>query len=133
MNLDYFFIKADGKHIRIGYDEILYIEAASSYTKLHTTRKTHLTYVTIDQWNHELPDDMFCKVHRSFIVSLMHIFEFDKKCVQVGTTKIPLCAPLKKHLMEKIKVIERRDAIWRVIKSSLNVDQNSNSDMLVRV
>ena len=43
---DYFFIKSDNKLIKIGYDDILFVEALQNYVAVYTTSKKYITYLT---------------------------------------------------------------------------------------
>lgn len=107
MTQDYFFIKTGSIYKRIAHPDILYIEAAANYTKLFTVRGMYLTYVSMKQWQVELPGSLFCKVHRTYIVSLSMINQIDKTGIQIGETVIPIGSQYKKNLLERIRIIQR--------------------------
>jgi two-component system, LytTR family, response regulator len=54
----------------IPYDDIVYLEAADDYVKIHTTARYFLKKKTMAYFEELLPTQNFCRVHRSFIVNL---------------------------------------------------------------
>ena len=57
----------------IPFSEILFIRAAGNYMEVITTNKSHLTRSTLKQLHDTLPQDMFVKCHRSYLVNITHI------------------------------------------------------------
>ncbi len=108
-------------HLRIAYTDVLYVEASSNYTKLHTAQKTYLTQVSISRWEKELPDHLFCKVHRSFIISVAHLQCFDKDSIYLGEVVIPFVNRYRLTLLEKIKVIHKPDMDCIIKKPNLRI------------
>jgi two-component system LytT family response regulator len=59
-------------HLRfLKVDDISCIESAGDYSEVHTQDgKKHLVYKPMNEWERRLPDDTFCRIHRSTIVNL---------------------------------------------------------------
>jgi len=49
-----------------------------------------------------LPADIFCKVHRSYIVSLEHTIKFDNDFVYIGSKKIPISEQYRSVLKNSV-------------------------------
>ncbi|WP_158797573.1 LytTR family DNA-binding domain-containing protein [Pedobacter sp. L105] len=94
-HIDSFFIKTDkGKFVKILKNEILYIEGALNYVKIHTTKSDQLTYLTMGEMEKLLPRLNFLRIHKSFLINTDKIIEIDgntviledRSRVQLGTT-----------------------------------------------
>lgn len=67
------------KHVTIPASTITYIRSFDSYTEVHTLdRNFFLVWQSLNEWMHQLPEEKFCRVHRSYIANREHIAETDK-------------------------------------------------------
>jgi DNA-binding LytR/AlgR family response regulator len=95
----YLYIKSNGRFERIGYDEILYLEAANNYVIVHTRQKKHLVYQTLKGMEKQLPPREFLQTHKSFIVAKPHILQINADSVSVGEVRIPLSRRFKQRFL----------------------------------
>jgi hypothetical protein len=66
------------KEIRfIPINQILYIEANGDYVLIHTNENKYLKDRTMKYWETHLPDDLFVRIHRSFIVNIEWIAKIE--------------------------------------------------------
>jgi DNA-binding LytR/AlgR family response regulator len=73
-NKDYLFIKSEYKTIRINFDDIKYIQGMSEYVKIHLTHgKPIMSLLSLKSLETTLPENMFMRVHKSYIVNLQKI------------------------------------------------------------
>jgi len=86
----YFFIKTDGKNVKINFSEILYVEALKNYVRIVTPQKSWLALVSMKQMETALPAGSFCRIHRSFIVSLDQLYAFNKHTAYLGQHRLPI-------------------------------------------
>ena len=87
----FFFIRHEGRYVKVDFQNILYIEARKNYTRLvMEERPTALVLVTLKQWEKLLPHDQFCRVHRGYVVSIGKIVSFDNKYVYLPGEKISI-------------------------------------------
>ena len=85
----FFFIRHEGRYVRVDFQDILYIEARKNYTRLVMDEKpTVMVLVTLKQWERLLPRDSFCRVHRGYIVSIEKVLSFDNKYVYMAGENI---------------------------------------------
>lgn len=99
---DYFFIKADGKLVKIAFDDVLYVEAVQNYVTVHTRDKKYMTYLTFRSVEEYLPADKFIKVHKSYIVAVAKIDSIDGNDIRIGQQDIPISRNQKEDVMERL-------------------------------
>jgi DNA-binding LytR/AlgR family response regulator len=68
---DFFFVKSDtkGRMVKIVIDEILYVEGAQNYIKIHLNSGEIMPYLTINEIEQFLPVEQFSRIHQSFIIN----------------------------------------------------------------
>ena len=72
-------IRADHKTSLVRYSNIVYIESAGEYVRLHLADGGHLvTLFRLKNMESALPSERFVRVHRSFIVNLEHVTGYTK-------------------------------------------------------
>ena len=98
----YLYIKSNGRFERIGYDEILYLEAANNYVIVHTGQKKYLVYQTLKGMEKQLPAPGFLQTHKSYIVARPHIRQIEGDSVTVGEVRIPLSRRFKQRFLLEI-------------------------------
>jgi len=87
---DYFYIKCDGKIERVGYNELIYVEAMANYIILHTVSKKLVVYLTIKRIQEELPPNTFLQVHKSYIVNIDKIQSIEGHVLDLGTAQVSI-------------------------------------------
>ena len=88
------------------FSSILYIEARKNYTRLVLDEKpTVLVLVTLKQWERLLPRDLFCRIHRGYIVSIEKIVSFDNKYVYLQGEKITIGEQYRNALPEAVTIL----------------------------
>ena len=59
----------NNKHVMIPVDDILYIESDDKYTYLNTVKKErYCIRRTMKEWIEDLPEELFCRINRSYII-----------------------------------------------------------------
>ncbi len=99
---DYFFIKADNKLVKLGYEDVLFAEALQNYVLIHTSEKKYITYLTFKAVEDYLPGDRFIKTHKSYIVAASKIDSIEGNDISIGQHHIPISRNLKEEVMEKL-------------------------------
>lgn len=99
---DYFFIKADGKLVKLNYADVRYIEGMKDYLKVHTTNNYYVVHQTMKGMEDQLPADKFMRIHKSYIVALAAIKSIDGNMIHVDKDTIPLGSSYKDELMKVI-------------------------------
>jgi DNA-binding LytR/AlgR family response regulator len=107
---DYVFIKADRKFVKIFFKDILYIEGLKDYVVIQTENKKLLTAMNIKTIHAQLPEKIFTRVSKSFIVNTTHITSVDAHSIQIKEEEIPIGLNFKEEFFEKFvseKIIKR--------------------------
>lgn len=97
---DHFFIKAEGKIYKIGYEELLYAEAKGNYTKVVTTSKTILATISFNSFESLLTSDVFVRVHRSFIINKSKVESIEGNSILINKVTIPIGGSYKESFLK---------------------------------
>ena len=89
-NDSFVYFRADRKMVKVMLDDILYIESMKDYVKVFTVQGVIITKQSISSVEAMLPDKLFVRTHRSFIVSINKIKSFTSELVEVDKTDIPI-------------------------------------------
>ena len=84
------YFRADRKMVKVMLQDIEYIESMKDYVKIHTHHGTIITKQSISSVEAMLPEQLFVRVHRSYIVALTHVRTFTSELIEIGKTEIPI-------------------------------------------
>lgn len=73
MEGDFIFVKADKKLIKVDFNDIIYIEGLKDYVIIRQEAGRVITLQTMKSLEKKLPDTIFKRVHRSYIVNIHKI------------------------------------------------------------
>lgn len=107
---DHFFIKCNNQIEKVFYADLVYAEAMLNYVMLYTNSKKMMVYVTIKNLEEQLPDNIFIKVHKSFIVNVNKIKSIEGNILNIGNEKITISQNLREKVINEIvkdKMIRR--------------------------
>jgi len=100
---DFFFIKSDGKNIKIHYKDIVFVEAMNEYVRIHTNTQKIMAFQKMSYLEEKLPSQQFKRVHRSYIISLDKIEAIEGNQVFVAGQKIPVSRSYQECLFSQLK------------------------------
>ena len=63
------FIKSGYEHIKITVADIFFIKSDSDYTEITLANKKHLSSETLRYWTKELDENLFIRIHKSYLVN----------------------------------------------------------------
>ena len=101
---EYFFIKEKNSYIKLNMGEVLYIESMGDFSKIITTQqKTHFILVSLKNLEKQLPEKLFVRVHKQYIINLLHIKNISASDIQLSTNiSIPVSAVYKQILLDNV-------------------------------
>jgi len=108
---NFLFIKIDSEFLKVSFSDILYIEAVNKYVRIVTKKKVYLISVTMHFIENVLPPDLFCRIHRYYIVSLEHMDKFDNDIVFIENKKFPIGKQYKGSLPSKVTTLQSDNKI----------------------
>ncbi len=97
---DFVYIKIDGQHQKIHYENIVYVEAFADYVKIWIgPEKRLVTLQTMQNMEKALPADLFIRIHRSFIVSINNVVSIQQNGVNIGNKILPIGKNYKESIV----------------------------------
>lgn len=99
------FIKDNSRYVRVAVQDVLFLNAAGSYSHLVTSTGEFSLSQNLRQFKRKNHLPNLIRVHRSFLVNIHQIDSFDHAFVYLGTHKIPIGESYRQALMEEIRCI----------------------------
>lgn len=96
-------VKVDGFFIDIEVSKLLYAQSFGNYVKLFTKNRTYLASTTTNEIKNNLPDHLFMRIHKSYIVALDKIDAIEKDFVVINKVNLPIGITYKRELSEVLK------------------------------
>lgn len=95
-------IKGDAKqkYFKVKLQDIYYAKGLDNYIRIYMRTGSIITYMNLKDLIEQLPADSFCRIHRSYIVSLRHITYVEKSLVKVSTDTIPIGSSYRKEFFQ---------------------------------
>jgi DNA-binding LytR/AlgR family response regulator len=103
--LAYFFIRHQGRWVKIRVRDIHYLEARKNYCKIAAKTGACLTIVTLKRMAEILPAAEFCQIHRAFIVAIDWISSFDNTSVYGPDQTLPIGENYRQALKNRFPLI----------------------------
>lgn len=91
---------------RVNTRDILLIESEAYYSKFTTTTGSYLINATLTQIEADLPADLFCRVHRSYIIPISRIMSIDDDVIQLDNKSIPFGKQYRENLLSRLKIFK---------------------------
>lgn len=120
---DFVFLKLGKKFSKLPYSEILYAEAVKKYVRIVTSKKVHLILASMCLVEKVLPSNQFCRIHRSYIISLYHMTDFDSDVAYIGNKIFPIGKQHKGILQERVVILS----------SDSRIDSSDNEQNLTNI
>ncbi len=108
---DYIFVKADKKLVKINYNDILYIEGLKDYVIIRMNTSRVITLQTMKSLEEKLPQHMFKRIHRSYIINLNKINAIIGNMVEVIEKNQPKHLPIGKNYREELLDIVNKNRL----------------------
>lgn len=101
----YFFVKHDGKLLKISFSDILYIKAEQEYSSVFTKNGKLLVSMHLKLLQSLLPEKQFTRIHRSYIIPQEIITSVYGNTIQIGKEiQLPIGSKYKETLLLKLKI-----------------------------
>lgn len=106
---DYIFVKNKSRLIKIGVEDLFYVEALKDYVNFYSKHGKYTIHSTMKDVESKLPKKHYARVHRSFIVNLDKILSIEHVSGRVqleGIEKsIPIGGSYKEELLAKFNLL----------------------------
>ncbi|MBL7931515.1 MAG: response regulator transcription factor, partial [Bacteroidia bacterium] len=98
----FIFVKTENRLEKILFDDVLYIEGMRDYRSIFTKGKRIMTLQTFKWLEEEVPSNILCRVHKSFMVSLAKIESVERDRIRIGEKFIPISETYKQSFLQLI-------------------------------
>ncbi|MEO4006191.1 MULTISPECIES: LytTR family DNA-binding domain-containing protein [unclassified Flavobacterium] len=97
---DFMIIKSDRRFYKIHFTDILYVEGLKDYVVLYTGSQKLITAMNLKTIHQKMPQDLFLRVSKSYVVNIKRIDSFDHHSLYLGDNEIPLGEVYKKDFFK---------------------------------
>lgn len=103
---EYLFVKGGSKNkfIKITYNDVLYVEGMKNYVSIVTKEQRVITYQSLIDFESQLPQPPFYRVHKSYIVSIDKIKVVDGNIIHIHDQQIPISDTYKDAFFNIIRI-----------------------------
>lgn len=91
--------------VKINFDNINLIEAKGDYILIKTDKENHKVRSSIKKIKEKLPEDLFLKVHRSFIINIEKIIDIEDSSVLIGKNVVPVSRSNRPELIKRLNLL----------------------------
>lgn len=97
---NYLTIRADRKLYKINFDNLKYIEGQKAYVTFHTNEKKITALASLKELEESLPNELFIRIHKSFIVAIKEISSLEGNMIEVNDTSLPVGKSYKESVLK---------------------------------
>lgn len=98
----YFFVRESLHYVQIRYKDVLYIKSQENFVQIVTAEHKYLPLLTIAKLEEKLKDEVFLRVHRSYIVHRDAIMKITKNHIILrGGHEIPIGDQYRSKINQK--------------------------------
>ncbi len=95
----FFYVKSQKQTIRIGQQEVLYLESLRNHVIIHQVNGEPIKVLnTIHRISENLPGNDFLRIHRSYIVPVRQICQYNSVSVTVRGKMLPIGRSYRTHV-----------------------------------
>lgn len=102
---NHLFVNINKRLIKIDTNHILFIVANGDYVNIITKTKNHIVHSTLKSIQSKLPNNVFFKSHRSYIINIKVIQEIEENTIIINKHLLPLSKNKKRLLLEKLNLL----------------------------
>jgi len=99
------FVRHNRRFEKIDFSAIHYVEANLNYMRIVTADKIYMVLSTLEQVEEALPPAQFCRIHRSYIVSIAQIRTFDNHRVYLPDKTLPVGAIWFPRMLAQLPIL----------------------------
>lgn len=99
------YVNIDRRLIKIDIPSIYLIEAKGDYIHIKTEDKNYTVHSTLKKIEDKLPERIFLKVHRSYIINFSKIIDIEDNSVLIKRDVIPVSRSKRPVLMKRLNLL----------------------------
>ena len=106
-NSSFYFVSC-GNIITIPYEAIIHASRQVNDIVIYTADNNYKTPHSLKEILDALPHAGFCRIHRSHIISLIHLEKIQNDCVFINGSYLPMTEYYKPELHKKLQLLGER-------------------------
>jgi DNA-binding LytR/AlgR family response regulator len=99
------YVNIDRRLIKIDIPSIYLVEAKGDYIYVKTENKNYTVHSTLKKIEDRLPDSLFLKIHRSFIINIDKIIDIEDNSVLIKKDVIPVSRSNRPELIKRLNLL----------------------------
>jgi DNA-binding LytR/AlgR family response regulator len=99
------YVNIDRRLIKIDFEKIYLIEAKGDYILIKTDDKNYTVHSSLKKIEDKLPESLFLKVHRSYIINIKRIIDIEDNSVLIAKDVIPISRSNRPELMKRLNLL----------------------------
>jgi DNA-binding LytR/AlgR family response regulator len=103
---EFLFVRIGKEYTRLYLSEIIYIESLKNYVRIVTSQRKVMIKVTMSRVEKVLPKNLFCRIHRCYIVALKSVSGFNHDNVHIDGKKFSISEQYRKVLFDRVITLE---------------------------
>jgi len=84
---------------------IYLVEAKGDYIHIKTDDKNYVVHSTLKKIEEKLPDSLFLKIHRSYVINIKKIIDIEDNSVLIKKDVIPVSRSKRPELMKRLDLL----------------------------
>ena len=100
-----FYVNIDRRLIKIEIASVNVVEAKGDYIHIKTEQKNYIVHSTLKKIEEKLPDSLFLKVHRTYIINTKKIIDIEDNSVLIGKDVIPVSRANRPELIKRLNML----------------------------
>jgi len=99
------YVNIDRRLIKIDIPSIYLVEAKGDYIQIKTFEKNYTVHSTLKKIENKLPEDLFLKIHRSYVINTKHIIDIEDNSVLIEKDVVPVSRSNRPELMKRLNLL----------------------------
>lgn len=99
------YVNIDRRLVKINIPNIFLIEAKGDYIQIKTEDKNYIVHSTMKKIEDKLPNDLFLKIHRSYIINTKMIIDIEDNSVLIKKDVVPVSRSNRPELMKRLNLL----------------------------
>lgn len=100
-----YYFKVNNQYNRVRASDITILESAKNYSYVMTTDHKYVVRKSLKELVKLLPAMHFCRVHKSYIINLLHVDAVENTIVSVNKQSVPIGKCYRKDFLKRIELL----------------------------
>lgn len=99
------YVNIDRRLIKIDIPSIYMVQAKGDYILVKTESQNYTVHSTLKKIEEKLPNELFLKIHRSYIINIHKIVDIEDNSVLIKKDVIPVSRSSRPELMKRLNLL----------------------------